>query len=322
MESAQNPKSSVLIGIVLALLALPFLIGLILLFSIFGGLNVPEEKGENKESSVGKISDEIRYANHINLAAEKTGLNPALIAGVIKQESGFNSRVTSSAGAQGLMQIMPGTAKELGVKDPFDPKQNILGGSKYLKKMIDRYDSIPIGLAAYNAGPGSVDRHGGKIPPYPETTDYVRKVMGYYEELKKKVKKGKLIISTGKLANPAPQAEISSPYGPRNGGMHRGQDFAAPVGTPIRAAADGQVIRVRHLGDRSYGSYIVIDHGGGIQTLYAHMWRDQVQVEVGQTVKRGQKIGEIGNNGRSSGPHLHFEVIKDGSKVNPQKYLK
>ncbi|WP_436698116.1 transglycosylase SLT domain-containing protein [Nocardioides sp. BYT-33-1] len=116
------------------------------------------------------------YAELIDAAADRTGVPAGLIAAVARQESGFDPRAVSPAGAQGLMQLMPGTARGLGVTDPFDPAQAIDGGARLLRSLLDRFGRTDLALAAYNAGPGAVSRYGG-IPPYQETQSYVRNVM-------------------------------------------------------------------------------------------------------------------------------------------------
>lgn len=118
--------------------------------------------------------------NIINQASQQYGIPAKLIKAVIQQESGFNANAKSMAGASGLMQLMPGTAKSLGVTDVFDPEQNVLAGSKYLKQLLDKYDGkIELALAAYNAGSANVDKYGG-IPPFDETSNYVRNVSNLY----------------------------------------------------------------------------------------------------------------------------------------------
>jgi soluble lytic murein transglycosylase len=120
----------------------------------------------------------------ISEASKKYGIEAPLIKAVIKAESDFDPNAISNKGARGLMQIMPMNYRLLNVENPFDPNQSIEGGARYLRDMLDRYNgSLHLSLAAYNAGPGAVDRHGG-VPPYPETTEYIDRVLRYYQRYK------------------------------------------------------------------------------------------------------------------------------------------
>ena len=120
------------------------------------------------------------YAGLFEAAGQKYGVNPALLAAVARQESGYDAGAVSPAGAQGLMQLMPSTAQGLGVTNAFDPTQAVDGAAHLLRSLLDRFGSTDKALAAYNAGPGAVLRYGG-VPPYAETQNYVRSVLSMVE---------------------------------------------------------------------------------------------------------------------------------------------
>jgi len=135
-------------------------------------------------SSGGEVDDFMRQAieAEIESAATRHNIDPNLVRAVIRAESNYRHDAVSHAGAMGLMQLMPGTAASLGVTDPFDIRQNINGGTEYLRRMLDMFDEdIDLALAAYNAGQGAVRRHGG-IPPFAETQRHVPRVRQFFEE--------------------------------------------------------------------------------------------------------------------------------------------
>ena len=120
-----------------------------------------------------------RYAPIIAAAAARYGVDPDLVHAVVRAESAYKPRARSHAGACGLMQLMPATAQRFGVRDIWDPAQNVRGGVAYLRFLLDRFDGdIRLVLAAYNAGEGAVAKYGNRIPPYRETRTYVRRVLG------------------------------------------------------------------------------------------------------------------------------------------------
>lgn len=129
--------------------------------------------------SMTRVGDDVPYAALFNEIGERYGVDPALLASVAQIESAFDPSAISPAGAQGLMQFMPATAGEMGV-DSFDPASAVDGAARYLRRELDRFGSVELALAAYNAGPGAVQRHGG-VPPFPETQRYVEKVLSAHE---------------------------------------------------------------------------------------------------------------------------------------------
>jgi soluble lytic murein transglycosylase-like protein len=142
---------------------------------------VPDEVAEEVERAAASPDGLAGLRRLATDTARRHGLDPALVLAVAGVESAFETRAVSAKGAQGLMQLMPGTAKDLGVADPFDPAANLDGGTRYLRELLAKYDGdVTKALAAYNAGPGAVARHQG-VPPYKETRDYVKKVLRRYQ---------------------------------------------------------------------------------------------------------------------------------------------
>lgn len=119
----------------------------------------------------------------IDQTAQQVRLHPGLLHAIVMVESAYNPQAKSRKGAQGLMQLMPATATRYGVEDSYDPRQNLEGGARYMKDLLAEFKSdLKLALAAYNAGENAVRKYGNQIPPYPETQNYVRKVMGYYKK--------------------------------------------------------------------------------------------------------------------------------------------
>lgn len=141
--------------------------------------------GAARMSGGGGLPGGTPYASVFAAAGRRHGIDPTLLAAVAKQESGFNPRAVSHAGAQGLMQLMPATARGLGVRNAFDPAQAVDGAARLLKDLVGEFGRVDLALAAYNAGPGAVKRYGG-IPPYPETQKYVPAVLAHKAALERR----------------------------------------------------------------------------------------------------------------------------------------
>ena len=126
-----------------------------------------------------------QFDAYIREASDLHGVSFPLLKAVIKAESDFNPKAISKKGAMGLMQIMPKNFEALNISDPFDPWENIMGGARYLRKMLDRFNGkLSLSLAAYNAGPTTVERYNNQIPPFKETEDYIERVLSYYYTFK------------------------------------------------------------------------------------------------------------------------------------------
>ncbi len=147
--------------------------------------NVPVESGSADLPAGKHLSVGVSFDRMISRLAKKYALDPDLVRAVVEVESNFDELALSGVGAMGLMQLMPWTAEEMGVEDPFEPLNNLEGGCRYLSRMLDRFGDVDLALAAYNAGPENVKKYDG-IPPYQETRDYVAKVMASYERLKRR----------------------------------------------------------------------------------------------------------------------------------------
>lgn len=146
-------------------------------------INLNGYSGITNNNRSNTITSRARINELIDEYSQKYGLDSDFVKAIVKQESGFNEKATSKCGAMGLMQLMPGTAKALNVADPYNARDNIEGGVKYLKGLMDRFDGdMKLALAAYNAGPNAVKKYNG-IPPYNETQNYVRNIMSMYQRI-------------------------------------------------------------------------------------------------------------------------------------------
>lgn len=146
-------------------------------------INLNRYQGVTTNSRLDNITDRVKINKLIDEYSQKYGLDSDFVKAVVKQESGFNEKATSKCGAMGLMQLMPGTAKALNVNDPYNARDNIEGGVKYLKGLMDRFDGdMKLALAAYNAGPNAVKKYNG-VPPYNETQNYVKNIMSMYQRI-------------------------------------------------------------------------------------------------------------------------------------------
>ena len=200
--------------------------------AVISNENAPKTSNNSNSSTspVGTVNlDEI-----FQRASDTYHVPVELLKAVAKAESNFNPSAESHAGAQGIMQLMPGTAKSLGVTNSFDPEQNIMGGAKYLSQQLDRYDgNTVLALAAYNAGPGNVAKYNG-VPPFKETQNYITKVMGYAGE---SITAGERVLAG--YSSPARQTAFSGQSIPAGQSVLSGQSMAWNSGTVLQEMGYG-----------------------------------------------------------------------------------
>ena len=247
------------------------------------------------------------YAGLIQVAAEAHGLDPALVAAVVEQESAFQVQAVSPAGAMGLMQMMPGTAAEWGLLEPFDAAANLDAGAEYLAWLIDRYGGVELALAAYNAGPGRVDACRC-IPANGETPGYVARVIAAAERYR---------LPVVVLPNRDDYRLIDN--GLHGDGDWPGRDFAAACGTPLYAPISGRA----ETGFDDYtgphgssNSYLLIT-GEEVQAMMMH----GDYIAAGQ-VHQGDLVGFEASRGNSSDCHTHLAIRMRGELVDPISILR
>ncbi len=251
----------------------------------------------------GTNMSQVRYGHLIQDAAATHNLDPALVAAVVESESNFDAQAVSPVGAMGLMQIMPATAAEWGLLDPFDAAANLNTGAAYLAWLLDRYGDVSLALAAYNAGPGRVDACQC-IPANSETPGYVQRVLAAADRYRYPANSP--ILPYGPDVTPRLTDDNPNPQ------PFKGQDWATPCGTPLYAPVTGVVTAVGFDGYvgryGSNNSYIIVNDGAGTEVILIH---GRYVAQVGQVVERGRTlIGYEASIGNSTGCHTDYSIRK------------
>jgi murein DD-endopeptidase MepM/ murein hydrolase activator NlpD len=318
-----------------AYLAIPLIVAVPLLLIVLLSSQPSQAcvPGGSADPAVDDARIPAEYAELVNSAATAHGVSAPWLAALLQAESAWNPRAVSPVGAQGLGQLMPGTARTLGVTDPFDPAQSIDGAARYLAQQYQRFGSWELAAAAYNAGPGAVERFGG-IPPFRETRAYVPRLRALAEQYGSEPDSPVLVCLAQAAAGPVINGDVACPVGqphnftdtwgaPRSGGRsHKGVDIFADVGIPLYAYTQGTVrLSSSPLG----GISLWITADSGDRYYYAHLSRYADGVTSGTRVRTGDLVGYNGKTGnaRSTPAHLHWEVHPGGGgAVNPTPYAR
>lgn len=322
--------------VVLGYVALPLILSvpLLVLVLLSSSQAAPCVQVGAGQQQVGDARIPAEYAVLVNNAATAHSISAPWLAGLLQTESGWNPRAVSEAGAMGLGQLMPGTARQLGVTDPFDPAQNIDGSARYFAAQYETFGSYELAAAAYNAGPGAVQRYGG-IPPFAQTQDYVPRVKGLAEQFGATPDSAVLVcLGSAAAAGPVIAGGVACPVGqphdfsdtwgaPRSGGRtHKGVDIFADTGIPLYAYTDGTV----RLGSSQLGGITLwVESDTGDRYYYAHLSAYAPGMATGVRVRTGDLVGYNGQTGnaRYTPPHLHWEVHPGGgAAVNPTPYAR
>lgn len=269
------------------------------------GLGVAVEASRGVQADLSQV----RYAGLIRSAAATHGLDPALVAAVVEIESSFDASAVSPVGAMGLMQIMPATAAEWGLLEPFDAAANVDTGTAYLAWLIDRYGSVELGLAAYNAGPGRVDACQC-IPNNGQTPGYVADVLA----------------AAARYRLPQIALPYRHDYRLIDNGLHGdgdwpGRDYAAACGTPLYAPISGRVEAVgfdAFTGPHGSANSFVLFANENSQVMLMH---GEYLVHQGQAVRAGELIGFEASIGNSTECHTHLAIRVRGELVDPISVL-
>lgn len=261
-----------------------------------------------------------KYSSEINKAASTYGVDPYLIAAMIQAESSFNPNARSSAGAQGLMQLMPATARSLGVTNAYDPAQNIMGGTKYIAQQIEKFGGdIEKALWAYNAGAGNVSKIlNSGANSWTGVKAYADKIIAQFGKTNQAISSTASNVADYYLNNFRQTSQFGSQESFRKS-PHKGLDLSdGKSGSVIKALQSGKVITATY--SKSAGNWVVVQQDDGSVAKYMHMLKTP-EVKAGQRVAAGQRIGQVGNTGDSKGAHLHLQIEQNGKPIDPKQYL-